>query len=121
MFAVLVVITFAGDRIAKTWKEKVGIKTRKVLIVAAIIAVVVIAVVVGRSLTLSRPDTPKLSEARPVDVVSEVSRPEGVPLEGLRRLAVKGKTLGKGQSNAVTSNVTRRGRRSAGGYRIISL
>lgn len=85
MFAVLVIITFAGDKIAKTWKEKVGIKTRKVLIVAAILAVVVIAVVVGRSLTLSRPDPPKLSEARPVDVVSEVSRPEGVPLEGLRR------------------------------------
>jgi len=85
MFAVLVVITFAGDRIAKTWKEKVGVKARRCLLVTAVVVIVVIAVVVGRSLTLSRPDPPKLSEARPVDVVSEVSRPEGVPLEGLRR------------------------------------
>ena len=51
MFAVLVVITFAGDKIAKLWKEKVGSETRKVLIVAAILAVVVIAVATGVSLT----------------------------------------------------------------------
>lgn len=51
MFAVLAVITFAGDKIAKTWKEKVGIRTRKKLIVAAILAVVVIAVATGISLT----------------------------------------------------------------------
>ncbi|MDD4441206.1 MAG: hypothetical protein PHX41_04855 [Kiritimatiellae bacterium] len=51
LFAVLAVFTFAGDKIAKAWKEKVGSKTRKVLIVAAILAVVVIAVATGVSLT----------------------------------------------------------------------
>ena len=51
LFAVLAVFTFAGDKIAKLWKEKVGSETRKVLIVAAILAAVVIAVATGVSLT----------------------------------------------------------------------
>lgn len=58
MFAVLVVITFAGDRIAKVWKDRVGVKARRGLLVTAVVVIVVIAVVAGLSLTLARPGTP---------------------------------------------------------------
>ena len=69
MFAVLVVITFAGDLIAKLWKDSVGVKARRGLLVTAVVVIVVIAVVVGVSLTLSRPDTPKRSEVGSVSTL----------------------------------------------------
>lgn len=64
LLTVLVSFTFAGDRIAKLWKRTVGVKGRKCLIAAAIVAVVAIALVVGFS--LARPNSPKVSETRPV-------------------------------------------------------
>ena len=69
MFAVLVVITFAGDKIAKLWKDKVGVKARRGLLATVVVVFVVIAVVVGRFLALASPDTPKVSEVGPVATV----------------------------------------------------
>jgi len=46
MFAVLVVITFAGDRIAKSWKERVGVKAKRRLLAAAVVIFVALAAVV---------------------------------------------------------------------------
>lgn len=66
LLTVLVIFTFAGDRIAKLWKRTASVKGKKCLIAAAIVAVVVVAVAVGFSLTLARPNSPKVSDARPV-------------------------------------------------------
>lgn len=85
MFAVLVFITFAGDKIAKAWKDKVGVKAKRGLLAAAVVAVVVIATVVGFSLTLARPNTPKGSAARPAGIAVEASKPGECPVERLRR------------------------------------
>ena len=69
VFAAAHFITFAGDKIAKTWKEKVGVKARRCLLATVVVVFVVIAVVVVRSLALASPDTPKVSEVRPVATV----------------------------------------------------
>jgi uncharacterized membrane protein len=66
LLAVLVVFTFAGDRIARLWKEKVAVKGRKCRIAAAIVAAVVIAAAVIIVLTQVRQDVPKVGAARTV-------------------------------------------------------